>query len=875
MDGKGRCIRFWGVNLNFGGAFPPKEESPGIAARLAKYGFNAVRLHHYEGSVAPAGIWKASAPDPSRPALPRQFDPGQLDRFDFLVAQLINCGIYINLNLHVSQKSAADEGIPGAGLLPDKDKGVNYYDERLIQLQQRFATQILSHVNSYTGRAYKDEPGLCAVEVTNENSLLGMWLDGSLSKVTPEHTEALRLRWNQWLQQRYNEASLRTAWTETDEPLLLGNLLAGPMPVDIINPDAPDAQDILAIQPLNSLQLAAVTGAQGSLEIQLNGQVEDTVRPVLAVHKRQLGRVPWSFQLNRDGIDLKPGQTYTLSFWARSNQPRRISLNLAMDRPPYRGGEFSAVLDLTQEWRRFTYAFRPTSPDLNRARLTWNLANQLGTVELSAVELQQGGRMALPEEWTLARGIPLIDLQATQVGMIRRDFAEFLGTVEAEHVLRMRQFLKDRLGVRCPIWHSQAQFGGWGGIWRESLSDAIDVHAYWKHPDFSMDGSNIYPWKVENASLTGAGAIQSDPLSEYSLFRVAGKPFVMTEWNSGQPSDFGAESLLMIAAHAAWQDWAAVYIFDYHSSGAYNRNHIEGFFSIDSHPVKMATAPAAALLYRRSLVQDSSLSAPANISLNAVPPAVSSAVSSAAATSIMGDVALAQESVTLTMPRGQVWQEIASTPGGPTAQPIVNTWRRAGAPRGVASRYKTSVRFGDALLPSLNRTLMEADNNYNYLSDTRQMSWNKRESTWTVNTPRSKAAVGLWGGRAALLDEVRIGMPRSLSNFAAFAVSSLDGTAIRQSRRLLLTAAGRAENVAMGWNAERNSVGHQWGYGPTRVEGITANVQIATTTSGLRVWALDVTGERKSEVPSGYSNGILNFGVSPRWQTLWYEISQG
>ncbi|MDQ3813944.1 MAG: carbohydrate binding domain-containing protein, partial [Armatimonadota bacterium] len=866
------------------GAFPPKEEAPGIAARLAKYGFNAVRLHHYEGYVAPEGIWKASAGDPSRLALPREFDPVQLDRFDFLVAELIKRGIYINLNLHVGRKSVADEGVPAAGLLPDKDKGVNYYDERLIRLQQHFAAQLLSHVNPYTGRAYKDEPGLCAVEVSNENSLLGMWLDGSLSKVTPEHTEALRLRWNQWLQQRYSEASLRTAWTETDEPLLPTNLLAGPAPFDIINPDAPDARDILAMQPLKSFQLAAVTGAQGSLETQLNGLVvENTAQPVLTVRPLQLGRVPWSFQLNRDGIDLQAGQTYTLSFWARANQPRRISLNLATDRPPYRSGEFSALIDLTREWRRFTYAFRPTSSDPDHARLSWNLANQLGTVELSSVELRQGGRIALPEEWTLAQGIPLIDWHSTRVGMIRRDFAEFLGAVESEHVLRMRQFLKDRLGLCCPVWHSQAQFGGWGGVWRESFGDAIDVHAYWKHPDFSLDAANIYPWKVENASLTSASALNSDPLSEYSLFRVAGKPFVMSEWNSGQPSDFGGESLLMIAAHAAWQDWSAVYIFDYHSSGSYNRNHIEGFFSIDSHPVKMATAPAAALIFRRAVGQDSGPSPVVPVSVDAIspPPSPPSArptipLPTSPSTPTVGDVAPSQSSVTLTMPRDQVWQETATAPGGPMALPIVNTWRRAGARRGVALRSKTAVRFEAVPELSLSRVGINTDSNTfnNYLSDTRQINWNKSESTWTVNTPRSKAAVGFWGGRAARLDELRIGMPRSMSNFAAFALSSLDGSTVRQSRRLLLTATGRAENLGMGWNAERNSVGSQWGYGPTRVEGITANVQLATTIRGLRVWALDVTGERKSEIATHDSNGILSFAISPRWQTLWYEISQ-
>src|SRR5690606_28652138 len=120
---------------------------------------------------------------------------------------------------------------------------------------------------------------------------------------------------------------------------------------------------------------------------------------------------------------------------------------------------------------------------------------------------------------------------------------------------------------------------------------------YWKHPTFGSGAWSDTNWKVENASMAAAPGI--DPLSGFAFYRLKGKPFVMSEWNSGQPNDFGSESLLMIAAYAAWQDWAGIYLFDYHSSGDYDRDYFRGYFSIDTHPAKMATAPAAALMYRR------------------------------------------------------------------------------------------------------------------------------------------------------------------------------------------------------------------------------------------------------------------------------------
>ncbi|HVF10386.1 MAG TPA: hypothetical protein VNA16_06270, partial [Abditibacteriaceae bacterium] len=832
-----------GVNLNFNGVFPAKADAPRIAARLAKFGFNAARIHHYEGYAAPAGIWKAAAIGASKAKIPRELDADQLDRFDFFLAELIKRGIYINLNLHVGRKAQEAEGFVTAAALPDKDKGISYYDEHLITLQQEFARTLLTHVNPYTGRAYKDEPGVCAVEVANENSLLALWLDGTLTKVPPAYLEPLRARWNAWLGAKYSDATLHEAWTETNDPLHAADLFAAPLLNDGLNLQAPDALIQGEVRTLRTLQLATTGGAAGRIMVDaLNGATVDGIlRAGLSANLQTAGNLPWAFQLNRDGLDLKEAQPYTLTFWARTDTPRRISVNLWQDRPPRRFLGFTGYADLTADWRQYSFVFRPVNADPQHSRLSWNLVNQTGIVQLSKIELREGGRIGVPDAWTLTQGVPLIDFKTTPSLMARRDFAEFLAIIEGEHVKRTREFLRQEIGVRCPIWHSQAQFGGWGGVWREMQSDAIDLHAYWKHPDFGANRWSPTAWKIDNVSMTTAPAI--DPLTAFALFRVAGKPFVMSEWNSGQPNDFGAETLLMVAAYAAWQDWAGVFLFDYHSSGSYDRNYFEGFFSIDNHPAKMVTAPAAALLYRRPT-----------------------------ADGVLGDVALAQDEVTLTLPRDTLWQEVANAPGGPSAAPIVKTWQTAGALRAAPLRGKTYVQFADSVFPSATRA--ETDSASTYTSDTGQIRWGRMPALFSVDTPRSKAVVGFLGGRSAYLRELRITQPTSHNNFASYALSSLDDAEIARSKRLLFVAAGKVENLAMGWNADRTSVGAQWGRGPTQAEGITADIEIVTGLPQAHVWALDVTGARRVEVPSRLENGVLRFSIAPQWQTLWYEISE-
>src|SRR4051794_11002408 len=50
-------IRFWGVNFAFSACFPTHAQADQVAARLAHFGVNAVRLHHMDNQKFPNGIF--------------------------------------------------------------------------------------------------------------------------------------------------------------------------------------------------------------------------------------------------------------------------------------------------------------------------------------------------------------------------------------------------------------------------------------------------------------------------------------------------------------------------------------------------------------------------------------------------------------------------------------------------------------------------------------------------------------------------------------------------------------------------------------------------------------------------------------------------
>jgi hypothetical protein len=881
VDGSGKKLRFWGVNLNFEGVFPDKSIAPKIAGRLAKFGFNAVRMHHFDGNAAPRGIWKVAGIGSTRIKLPREVDAEQLDRLDFFVSELIKRGIYIDFNLHVARKVVEGENVVNAALLPDKDKGMPAIDAGFEKANIEFARFLLQHVNTYTRRAYKDEPGVCALEVDNESSVLSMWLDGSLSKLPNPYAENLRLNWNDWLLRKYgSEASLTRAWTEIDAPISGPDLLnppvatvvpaANPTPTPRVDTTAPtilgqpegllpdgtvapltDPITPQILPPVVSPEVSAgfdrwklnlAGGAQGSVSRDdLGGpSIGGFVQPGLSLNLSRAGTVTWAFQLVRDGLNLDDNKPYTLSFWARSDNARALSVNLWQDTAPYKWLGYTGNVRLSSDWQQFVFTMRTSGAEANHVRLSLNVSNLAGNVQLGSFSLRAGGKVAAPSTWNQRSGIPLPDAKNEPIFAVRRDFALFLAELETKNVAAMRKFLILDQGVRVPVWHTQAQFGGWGGQRRELLSDVIDTHIYWKHPDFGGAGWNGANWRVENQSM--AASPLGDPLAATAMLRVPGKPFVVSEFNSGQPNDFGAESLPMLAAFAAWQNWAGAWIFDYHSSGAFDRDKFEGFFSIDTQPVKMGTAPLAALIFRRPNGDD------------------------------LGDVAPAQNDITLNLPDEVAWSEVANTPGVVAIAPFLKTWNGAGAPRGVALNGRASTTAGPGLFATPSRAFANSANIFR--SDSGELTWDGAGGLWRLKSPRSLVAAGFVGGRKIDLGEAQFWVAPS-SSWATIAVTSLDTASVANSKRLLLTLAGKAENVAMRWNADRTSVGDSWGAGPTHVAGITSTVKIFTNGQTARVWALDERGNRRGQLAGLLQNGVLKFNVSPVWRTLWYEIEIG
>ena len=357
-------IRFWATNLCFDGCFPTHADAQRLAARLPRLGINCVRLHHMDMY----SIWGKS-PDK------RTIDPDQLDRLDYLIDQFKRHGVYVDVNLHVSRTLGEREGFPAQDRRPQFDKGLDNFEPRMIELQKKYARDLLTHVNPYTKTAYTDEPSVAFVEINNENSLFSEWDWGSIDRLPEPYAATFRKAWNAWLRKKHGATEkLRAAWAAGSRPLgkemLVGGDFAG------------------SIDPGWQLERDGQTDVDWSA---LPGGPDG--RRMLRIVVRRQGQVAWRPQINQGGLKIEKAMPYTLTCWARADAKRAIHVNCMMAHDPWDQLGFYTTMELEPKWKQQRFTFMIDRSDAN-ARIT--LTGLIpGTYELAAVSLRPGGVLGL------------------------------------------------------------------------------------------------------------------------------------------------------------------------------------------------------------------------------------------------------------------------------------------------------------------------------------------------------------------------------------------------------------------------------------------------------------------------------------------------
>jgi hypothetical protein len=379
----------------------------------------------------------------------------------------------------------------------------------------------------------------------------------------------------------------------------------------------------------------------------------------------------------------------------------------------------------------------------------------------------------------------------------------FLNDLEHRFNIDMISHLHN-LGARVPI----ATTSTWGNDPLYSLpaltvGDIIDVHAYGglleldKNP---LAESNMVNW--------------------LSMGQVAGKPMSVTEWNvSPFPTPDRHSSPLYIASAARLQGWDAVMLYAY-AQVPLNDEGTPSNWNAFNDPALISTLPAAALLYRQGHVKE------------------------------------AETTYALSPNREQLFYQSNSPDNSVAARTASENGKLVVIMPKIPELpwlKNEPIPAGAKIIQNLNQSML-ADNAAEVLSDTGELRRNWAKGIYTINTPRTQAAMGWIGNKAVVLPDLKIDIK---TRNASVAVQSLDGAPIKQSSSLMISLGARAIPT-----------------GDTlifRSEPVLGQLTIHAP-NGLKLYKR-ITQQKKKEIPVDYSDGKYVINLENSLETSWLFLN--
>ena len=833
--------RLLGTNLCFSGNFPStKEKAERVAATLARFGIGVVRLHHMDSR----DIWGKNFDKSTT-----EIDPDQLDKLDYLIYCLHRQGIYVNINLHVSRAFKERDGFENAGKLPTQNKGVDNFDRKMIELQKKYAKDLLQHVNSYTGLAYVDDPGVAVVEINNENSVVASWSWGELDDLPSPYVDNFRKYWNEWLVKKYGTTEkLNDAWNCKTYPLGDESIAEGVFDANFkldansnwtFERDKESRQSYQILEPQES-----------GLDVR-----------ALRFEVEKAGQVGWIPQFSRVNLAIKEGKPYKVSFKIRSKNNSTINVGVIENHDPWSPVGFRKSVEATKEWKEVNFAFIAPRSD-SAVRLTFNNLDPGESFDLANVSFREGGVVGLTPEQTLETSTVPVPKHSGDENLLGAqalaDFADFLHDLENGYWQEMYAYVKG-LGVKSLTTGTQLQYGYW---YNQGRLDYCDIHAYWNHPNFPRRSWDSNDWLIGNSSLANSPA--SGTLANLAAVRVIGRPFTCSEYDHPYPNLYNAEGNLMLAAVAAFQDWSATFQFAWSHGDSYERDEASSFFDMCANQTKMAHLPACYAMFVRGDVKSGPgefVYAPEmteaqemkimNGSLSGYHRSIASGLGldKSLALAVYSGVELAD----LNLPKSDALKNAKK----------ISSWKDLPEKCGSTEKKEIVNEFGE-------------------------ICWNYQKAGkgfFTVDTANSKVFSGFvtepreFDGLTLDVGETELGWATVSLVKATNVKVGAEKSGVLTSGRYLLTATGLMKNTDAKFVYEGNNIttaghfGGSNGHAPVLCEGVPATITLKNLDAqNVEVYALTNAGDRAQKLDVESVDGGARFAFGSEQKTIWYEV---
>lgn len=378
----------------------------------------------------------------------------------------------------------------------------------------------------------------------------------------------------------------------------------------------------------------------------------------------------------------------------------------------------------------------------------------------------------------------------------------------------------------------------------------------------------VYPWeKGKEFRLNRNSTITSSNwMGRAAMTRIAGKPFLLTEYAQLPGSRFAHEEGLMVGGFAALQGWDlltphsdTVRIYYYPASSSP--------FAVDFHPTVRASEAVTALAWQRGDVAEAK-----HLVDFAVTPEIVNSSDFLNSPGRLYNALSMLVKIGTSYPAPYPKAALTVTPNAFT--PVISTEflaepaKEHGRPKVNLDGLVKTLR-NKKLLPPGNRTDPEKGI---YQSETGQLTFDTKNGVLTVVTPKLEGAT-VKSDQPLKLDALTI---RSSSLPASITAASLDGAPLRGSKRILLVHATNAASEGTVYSNEFFDAEIEIGTFPMLIRSAKFAVELETRSAAApKIYALNFDGTREKELPTKWQTGKLSFELDTstlEYGTVFYEI---
>ena len=427
-----------------------------------------------------------------------------------------------------------------------------------------------------------------------------------------------------------------------------------------------------------------------------------------------------------------------------------------------------------------------------------------------------------------------------------------------------------------------------------TLGDVMEKNPYWNHPlGPYQPPAKFFPHSMADTDPRVPQYVHfSHSLGVASRARAAGKPFMITEWNAGNPTDFRADALFQIAAYGAFQDWDGFTLFIYSFKGDeksfFGNRHFHTYFNANVDPAMWAQFGIAAAIFRLGLVKtarntvDMAVSSEDLLAQSAdfwrlpmIIPFVSkfgyyffdkaydgnADLVISPGNTASGDYSKAKHALVQSYnpfcdamqkdKNRQAWLDRHTEKDAETTL-LAGGLLKQGKKTAVFDAGVSNVTLGgeeaDVVLTQVMRNfgLISGQQGWfdeKIVTDTEEITYDIRHGHFRVDTDR----VAVFAGKSKGIWPVGQGSFRTENDRARIALFPLDGKTIEKSQHLLVYAMGRCTNTDRQWDGD-TLIAH--GTAPIIYETVEGTLSVKSKAKQAEGWMLDAIGNRVRQIPT-------------------------